>query len=367
MTATKSIHTLNARDHVMLEVMRDHLNLSPQHMLNLIQGLRAEAEGCLNAKGIAYDSLKSALVPDRKRKEIALVFESSVTGCNFYGADIFKRLIPLFDKRSNHSILTGDYSDRRGNDDIAHRAFSDAVQLARDVRFRHPTQFHIVYINNLTDNMIIGFDENLRDYRPYVGFADTTFSSSFKILLSTMLPNLGIKHGTIFLQGHEPDRDPEDDVNMCGYPFEKNGYVCRSISDDLMGVLLSYKIERPVAPGFEADTEFSLNAVNPSPLPLSEFQIAVSEAKLAYVKDAKTGSAERAGIQAITADALAELIAAKISASYIYNLSGDAIHNVTKFNIIIELPAAKDRKATRLLASLEYQPDNKTLRLITLY
>lgn len=286
---------------------------------------------------------------------------------SWYGNEVMKQIIPLFERKSNHSVLVGDYLDRHGQEDQLFAAFESAVEPRRDIEFRHPTQFFIVYINNLTDAMVEHFDEGLRDYPGYAGIADMTYGSAFKIYLSTMLVNSFIKHGNIILQGHEPDRSPEEDVNMSGYPFEENGYICRSINDDLMGVLLSYKIERPVFPGFEVDTEFALNAVSLTPMTLDEFEIEVADAKLNYLKSEKSGSMERAGLQAITTEQFTALIRAKISGSYIYNLSADQTHNITKFNIIIELPPAADRLATRLLAALEYQPDRKTLRLITLF
>jgi hypothetical protein len=190
---------------------------------------------------------------------------------SWYGFDVMERVIPLFDRKGNHSVLLGDYLDRPDQERQLFIAFENAVQLRRDVEFQHPTQFYIVYINNLSDAMVQRFDEGLRDYPAYVGIAEMTYASTFKIYLSTMLVNSFIKHGNIILQGHEPDRADEEDVNMNGYPFEENGYSCRSISDDLFGVLLSYKIERPVFPGFESDTEFALNAISPTPMPLDDF------------------------------------------------------------------------------------------------
>jgi hypothetical protein len=311
--------------------------------------------------------LKSALVPDRKRREIALVFDSSVINKTSYGHEVFRELIPIFERLSNNSILVGDYLNTPGREEILYSAFRDGVVLARNVTYRHPTQFFIVYINNLSESMFRRFDETLQIYPAYVGFADMTISSPLKIFLSTMLVNLCIKHGRIVIQGHESDRAPGDDVNMSGYPFEEAGYTCRSISSDLMGVLLSYKIERPIYPGFEVDTEFSLNAVSNAPFPLTDFRIEVTNAKIAYIKSRKAGSVERAGLEAISTNELAALIAEKLSSSYIYNLSFNSTYDVVKFNIIIELPSRIHKKATRLLAALEYRPDVKTLRLITLY
>lgn len=367
MTEAKPIHTLNARGNVMLEVMRDYFKLTPQHMQREIQGMRRTLEGTLSKKGISYSDLRSALVPDRKRREIALVFDTTAIESSWYGLDVFERIIPLLEKNSNHSILVGDYLDRPGKIEELFSIFKESVQFRRSVEFHHPTQFYIVYINNLTDAMIHRFDEGLGDYEAYVGFADTTYGSLFKLNLSTMLVNLGIKHGSVFIQGHEPDRAETEDVNMCGYPFEESGFTCRSVSSDLEGVLLTYKIERPVFPGFEVDTEFALNAISLLPLPLDDFAVEVEEAKLAYVKNIKEGSVERAGLEEITSDELAELIKTKISASYIYNLVFLEKHNVAKFNIIIEIPSRTSLQPMRLLAAMEYKPEQKTLRLITLF
>jgi len=364
---TKPIFTLNARDHVMLEVMREYFKLSPEAMFHEIQGMRRAVEEALALKGIRYEALKTALVPDQQRREVALVFDTTAIKSDWYGYDVFERVIPLFDKKSNHSVLVGDYLSRRGQAQQLFDAFEESVELRRNVEYKHPTQFYIVYINNLTDAMVERLDLGLRSYAGYVGIAEMTYASRFKIYLSTMLVNAFIKHGKIVLQGHEPDRDAEEDVNMSAYPFEKNGYVCRSISDDLMGVLLAYKIERPVFPGFETDTEFALNAVTATPLPLDDFRIEVEEAKLGYLKSQKAGSMERAGLASVDIAQLAALIREKVTDSYIYNLVYDAAYKITKFNVIIEIREPLTKRPTRLLAALEYRALNKVLRLITLY
>lgn len=367
MTETQPIHTLNARGNVMLEVMRDYFKLKPHHMQREILGMRKMLVESLSKKGVDYAKLKSALVPDRKRREIALVFDTLSIESSWYGLEVFQHVIPLLDKKSNHSILVGDYLDRPGQADQIFSAFEEAVRLRRSIEFRHPTQFYIVYLNNLTDAMIHHFDEGLAAYEAYVGYADTTHASMFKYYLSTMLTNLGVKHGAVVIQGHEPDRDEVEDVNMSGYPFEESGFTCRSVSSDLEGVLLTYKIERPVLQGFEVDTEFALNAISLSPAALDEFRVEVEEAKLAYIKANKSGSVERAGLEAVTAGELAALIKDKIMSSYIYNLEFLEDYQVSKFNIIIELPSQSASEPTRLLAAMTYMPEQKILKLITLF
>jgi hypothetical protein len=82
---TKPIHTLDARDNVMLEVMRDYFNLDPRRMYYEIQGMREMVEGTLRQKGVNYDELRSALVPSQDRREIALVFDSTAVESHWYG------------------------------------------------------------------------------------------------------------------------------------------------------------------------------------------------------------------------------------------------------------------------------------------
>src|SRR5437764_1107441 len=79
------------------------------------------------------------------------------------------------------------------------------------------------------------------------------FDSYLKTHLSTVLVRLAIKHKGVVLMGHEDDRDDTEDVNMSGYAWEENGYVCRSIQGLLFGIFLSYKIERAVFGNFQAD------------------------------------------------------------------------------------------------------------------
>lgn len=367
MAGGKVIHTLDARGNILLEVMRDHFGLSPAHMFREINAMRENVELKLRAKAIDYTKLKSALVPDRKRKEAAFIFDTQAISSNWYGLDVFEQLLPLLDKTSNHSILVGDYIARTGQEATLLKAMNGASTFVRDVTIWHPSQLYVVYLNNLTEKMLGSLQAGLANYPGYIGFADTTYASPFKAMLSTMLVNLGIKHGEVILQGHEDDRDDTDNVNMCGYPFSQYGYVCKSISSDLMGVFLSYKIERPIYPGFEVDTEFSLNAISRNPLLLKDFDVEVADAKLHYIVSKKTASAARAGIIETSAKQLSEIIKEKIESNYIYSMTLDAAHNVAKFNVMLEFSSNRETPRSRHLASLEYKPTEKRLRLITLF
>lgn len=360
------IHTLNARGHVMLEVVRDHFNIPPDRMLIEIQAMRKQVVDALKAKGVNYDELRAALVPDREKLELALIFDTMKIESSWYGYEVFKRLIPLLDPRTKNSILHGDYVGENEHQDILFEAFRDAVCPIEQITFQHSTQFYVVYINNLTDTAFQKLADGLIGFEGYVGCANVTHHSHFKTLLSLRLTNLGVKFGRKIIQGHEDDRDETDNVNMSGYPFEENGYECISIRSDLEGVFLSYKIESPVFDGFEVDTEMSINSVNSSVERLDDFDVHVEDAKLEYIKTAKAGSLHHAGLSDVSKEELREIIRGKLRSNYIYNMSYLAEYNVTKFSIIIEVPD-KNGEPFRLMAALEYRPDDKVLRLVTFY
>ena len=123
------IHTLNARGNGMLEVVRDYFKLSPDRMLVEIQGMRAQVAQVLKTKGIDYNDLRAALVPDREKFEIALVFDTMKIENGWYGYEVFQRIIPLLDPRTKNSILVGDYIGSNSQQDTLYEAFRQFGQV----------------------------------------------------------------------------------------------------------------------------------------------------------------------------------------------------------------------------------------------
>ena len=365
--AKKIFHTLNARDHWGLESMRDSLLIGPNGMRHAIEDLLACAEEILASKGIQYCDLKSALVPNPKRREVALVFDAINMHESFPGGRIFRELIPCLSEKSNHSILTGDYLGINAPNGLLRECFLESFQQVKKVDWHKSDPFFIVYLNNLSDNLINTLPNKLDSFEPFVGFADMTFASRFKMCLSTMLQNNCIKHKKIILMGHENDRDNQEDVNASGYPWEEFGYACRSLQRQYFDPLLSYKIERPIIPGFESDTELSINAVNPDPLPITDFEIRIDENKFKHLADEKRGTFKRMGLFGSDLSRLQDMIYEKLSSSYIYNMEHNGQYKTTKFNLILEIQPTSGTPAQRALVSLEYLPTERCLRLITLH
>ena len=217
-TAMRPIHTLNARENVYLGVTREHFRISSDQMYHEIQMLRLDVEEQLALKDISYTELKTALVPDHKRREVALIFDSRSLGSS-YGFEAFKEILPLLNKKSNHIILAGDYIGNNINQEFLYRAFCESIILKRSVNYRHSSDFFVVYINNLSHSMVEQFDRELAPFIGYVGYVDSTYGSAFKYSISTMLTSAFVKHRQIIIQGH-----PEDT------PFnEDNEYVELSV------------------------------------------------------------------------------------------------------------------------------------------
>lgn len=358
------IFTLNARGFLMLEVMRDHFGLSPEHMHGAIRGMHADLLTILDSKNVPYASLKSGLVPSMSRNEAGFLFDSRDIESDWYGYDVADVVLPLIDKRGTRSVLCGDLIGR--NQHLIYDVLNESLVLKRSLDFVHGTCLCCVYVNNLTDAALARMDDALGAYPPYVGFIPGTYDSRARTYLSTCLVNAYLVAKNKVLMGHEDDVPNDENRNMLAYPFEAHGFEVLSLQSMYFHQFLGYKIERAVVRGFEVDTEMALNAISKQPLDLNECDVRVDEAKRAYLQSEKLGKLKKAGLERLSAKELARLIKAKIAASYIYNMTYLEEHEVAKFNLIVEVPHPRGGHPTRVLAALKYLPEEKVLSVITL-
>ncbi|MCK5472983.1 MAG: hypothetical protein KAI59_03050, partial [Planctomycetes bacterium] len=243
----------------------------------------------------------------------------------------------------------------------------ESLVLSRSFKFVHGSLLYCVYVNNLSCKLLERLHAELANFRPYVGFIPANYSSRAKIYLSTILVNSFLKHGNHVIMGHEDDRPNTENVNIVGLPFEEFGYQISSLQSIYFDLFLSYKIERPVYSGFEVDTEMSLNAITDQIIPLEGCSILVEDAKHKYLLSEKGGKLCKAGIEDIGRNELETLIQSKITASYIYNLVYLEKYNVYKFNLILEISRPDMDDPVKFLVAIEYKPEEKVLRVLTLY
>jgi hypothetical protein len=276
-----SIHTLEARDNMMLEVMSGGLQLSPLQMLTAIHQSHSELTSTLAKKGIDYMALRSALVPSTTRQEACLVFDTTQIETGRYSASVFDRVLPLLGLTSSHSILSGDLL---GHSVVVHErlrtVLSQQMVGANSYQYGYGTQFYLVYITNLSDAQLAQLHTGLSSWAPYSGYIDCTYSSWFKMALSTMLPADFILHRGVAISAHEDDYDGEGDINIRSHPFAAHSIAVRSIASVYFGLFLAYKIERPPFQD-DRDIEFSLNALSTQPVRLLDMSVKLDQPKLA--------------------------------------------------------------------------------------
>lgn len=360
------VHTINARGNVMLDVTRKYFKLSPQQMHREIQAMLRETSAALAGKGIQYADLKSALVPQVGRREMALVVDSQRVDFWNYAIPAQERLLNLLDRSGTRAVLSGDYLDHGlPQNQLRDFLVRDLVPAA-EVDFGFSAQFYVIYVNNLTDEMVRTIDAGFRTVQGYVGYVDMTYGTPFKWLLSLALPNDYIQHRNTIITGHEPDRPVHENTNLIGFPFEEAGYQLRSFPSSMTGVLLAYKVERPPMRNEEVDAEFSLNAVTPHTQPLDVLDIIVDERKFEYLWREKSESLRRIGLLGGRPEGLQALITERITQNYIYSMAYNDEFDVIQFNTVLEVRDV-DGRPFRVTAGLKYQPEDKQLSLITLF
>jgi hypothetical protein len=355
--------TLEARSNILLDVITAHFELTESQVFREITANTSRLRQLLRRKEIEYLDLKRALVPATDRNERAFFFDWEKFDGGGYGVQVMHCLLSVLDKRSSRSVLAGDWSARlRPSAALRESHLSLDAPIGTQRVEALPDTLYIIYLNNLTPSMEQAIDAAFATLPGYVGSADMTYASLFKVLLSTMLVRDFIQHRGVVLMGHEDDRGENEDYSLKMYDFANYNYKVRSVPSWLYGMFLSYKIERPVFDVDLGDSRFSLNAISPTPQPLTDCEVVLEPAKLEYLQSKKTASLKRANLAELDADAVAEQIRRKLMANYIYCMARSEDHSTLKFNIVLE-----NGTRARSMCALEYIPDQRQVRLITFF
>lgn len=359
------IHTLNLRDHIMLPLVRDQFELSPKALHAGIKELHLQTVEALRQKGMDYAKLRTALTPSSDKHEAGFLFDSAAAASFSYGREAMHCVLPVLNRDSNHSVLHGDLL---GNDQkLIFQILQESIVLTRTFALRHSSQLFCVYLNNLSDSALLKIHQALASSKAYVGYVPATFATRAKIYLSTTLGGAFLKHGSRIILPHEDDRSDKENVNLTSYSFEDYGYKTISLNGMNYSLFLNFKLERPIFDLNEDDASFSVNAMSDMIIPLNECDILLDEAKHMYLKSNKIGKLQKAGISTLERDGLAKLIKSKIMSNYIYNICYREEFNLIKFNVMLEVPHPSGGYPTRLTVALEYLPQNKLLRVLTLF
>ena len=361
-----SIHTLNARGNVLLPVMREYFSLSDARTFAEIQSFHGECVGILQAKGIDYASLRTALTPQPTKHEVAFLFDTDRCARNFApGVECAEALFSALDAKTTHSILGGELF---GSSDTLARKLLDPAVVSTKTSFRLPNTCFVLYVNNLSEGAVAAIDSKLQQLPAYVGYLRCTYLSAAKTFTSLNLMNYVIKHGDTVIMGHEDDRPNTQDYNLHQHDYVKQGFRLRSIQLIYFGTFLSYKPERLLLDITDDDLELAVRAMSSIAAPLAEFTVFIEDAKFEkYLQTTKLGKLQKAGLAELTKAELEAAIRSKLRMNYLYNLEwvSQPTHQLTKFNILLEFPRVGGHPE-RVIVALEYRPVERILRLLTI-
>lgn len=369
---TRKIYTFNARDFLLYPVMKKTLELSDEAIYNIILNEFKIMQKRLTLKKVNYDKLKGALVPnqDKDKFETCFIIDSSKVEKDYYGYYIFEKLIPLLDKESTCSILSGDYIDIFHNMDDSQlwlrQAMDKVIYRCNSSHYRYSGQYYLIYFNRLTKNQRWNIVKGLMKYEWFTGFADLTHHSAFKSYVSNILSNLCIKNQSKIIVGHPADVPDDENVNNVGYPFEENGFSFVSINEDSFGSFLSYKIESLVPD--EEDISFSFNALFPKFDTFEKIQLCVDEQKWSkYLVDKNKGKGvilEKLGYVLSDKERFIKEIYKQICSNYLYNLRKNDF-GAMLFDVCIELKT-NNGHLRRTTIALKYLPESGTMQIVTI-
>ena len=367
------IYTLNARDFLLYPAMKSYFALNAEDIYQALQNGFELLQKQLAAKGISYDALKGALIPnqDKKKFETCFVIDTMQMDVSDYGYAVFEKLIPLLDHNSTYSILCGDYIDYlapycNDSQQLLHSALNDVLIRCHPSDYGHSHQYYLIYCNRLTGNQRLKIVEGLYPHPWFTGFADVTYNSQFKTYISTILFPLCIKNKTKIIMPYPSNCREDETLDPQQFLFVSNGFSVCSINEDSYGAFLSYKIESTVPD--EQDVAFSFNALLPKFDSLEKMNLNITEERWAqYLTNTETGKGkiiETLGYHAEEKARFQKEVFKQICANYIYNLNQNS-HGAWLFDVCVELPT-KNGHRRKTMVALKYAPDTGTVDVVTI-
>jgi hypothetical protein len=255
----------------------------------------------------------------------------------------------ILGKQSSHAFKAGLYLNG-GGAGARLQALRERLEFHEYVPMKHPTQFEVLYINNLSDSLYQKIVDFAKNSHGFVGHADCTYASMLKWYLSFDLPTQCLKYKGLILRDMPGDCAWGEVYDFHHFGFHALGWRLVSVPDYLFGPFLSYKIERPVLDGFEADSRYAAAALGS--VDIRELPVRVSEEKLGYMRAKGERSARLLGD--IGASNMADRIKGALSRSYIFDLEFDPQRDaLIRFNTVLEMGSGANKRRLRVGLRIE--------------
>ncbi|MFE7243985.1 hypothetical protein [Streptomyces sp. NPDC057580] len=363
-----NIHLVTTHNSVLLAAMRDTLNLTDGEFHRVMRADHFRLTRNLDELGITYSSLAKALVPDHRRREIALLFDSAVASLSsngFYGIDVAEAWIAGLPRLRKgvpvNSILRGDILH-----DSAHEvqaAMDKSVVYQQPFTVIHPSQVYCVYVTNLSKEQAATLTASAAEHPAYVGHADCTDRSALKELLGLSLMNSGLRVGDMILEGVAEEGGTP---NGAGLPFEALGFTPTAVIDSLFLPFLGYRINSHLTGQNREDNCLALATLNPDAGYLESPEIWMTPGRYGYLQDGKhRDSVEQAGLLHLNQPVLEVAVSKLVAQGYLYNLRLDAYGNLL-YTALVDVEVEDGRYRTFTIG-LRFNPDDKRIELMTFF
>ncbi|WP_328732828.1 hypothetical protein OHT20_31500 [Streptomyces caniferus] len=362
-----NIHSVSTHNNLLLAAMRDRFNLPDRAFHRMMRADHRRLDHTLDELGISYNSLAKALIPDHRRREIALLFDSQVASLSsngFYGINVAEAWLSGLPRLRKgvpvNSILRGDLLHAPAN--MVQAAMEKSVVYHRPYRVTYAQLVYCVYITNLSKEQAESLTSSAAEHPAYFGYADCTSRSTLKAHLALSLMNSGLRVGDMILEGVCADGEP----NGAGLPFEALGFTPTAVIDMLFMPFLGYRINSHLTGENREDNRSALATLSPDAAHLESPDIWMTPGRYGYLQDGKhRASMEQAGLLHLDQPALEVAVSKLAAQGHLYNLRLDAYGNLL-YTALVDVEVEHGRYQTFTIG-LRFNPESKRVELMTFF
>ncbi len=358
----KIIYTFDSRNYMLWDFLKEYEKINPLEMNEILDKSYNEMILQLDRNGIKYSDLKNLLIPQKHKKEICLVFDSSKIKHSMYGLEVFKIYFPTIEKIEKTCVFAGDLIANKIHQEKVKIILNESINKVNESNYMHSTQYYLIYLNNLSNSDFNNIINAVSKFKEFFGYIDTTFASPIKNLISTCIFQQYFKYKKNIVMSKIMD---EDGLNNIGYPFEDYDFSCKYINETEYNSFLCYKIFRPYYSFDEDDQLFSINTITSKISKLKDFDILIEDKKFKYLQQIKLNNESKLGLDKIQKQDLIRLIKHYYNPNYIYNIEFNN-HGVYKFNLILDLELKKN-DFKRFILAFKYNFEEEVIELITMF
>ncbi|MFE2595991.1 hypothetical protein ACFXCZ_05730 [Streptomyces sp. NPDC059396] len=358
-----NIHSVTTHDNLLLAAMRNRFNLTDEAYHRRMRADHLHLSRALDELGIAYSSLAKALVPDHRRREIALLFDSKRSN-GLYAVDVTEAWVAGLPRPKKsvpvNSILRGDLL--RAPAEKVQAAMDKTVVYHRPYRVTYSELVYCVYVTNLSKAQADTLTSTAAEHPAYFGYADCTGRSTLKAFLGLSLMNSGLRVGDRILEGVYVDEEP----NSAGLPFEALGFTPTAVIDMLFLPFLGYRINSHLTGQNREDNRSALATLSPDAARLESPDIWMTPGRYGYLQDGKhRDSVEQAGLLHLDQPALEAAVSKLVAQGYLYNLRLDKYGNLL-YTALVDVEVEDGRYQTFTIG-LRFNREDKRVELTTFF